>query len=103
VRTISIRLDDRTDALFRRFCERLGLSQTDALKAAIEHLAEQQRPSPAELAAELGLIVVQQRAERSRGGSLARGEAAAARQARKQLRTPLSVGPCAACSSTPGL
>jgi hypothetical protein len=56
VRTISIRLDDRTDALFRLFCERLGVSQTDALKAAIEHLAEQQRPSPAELAAQLGLI-----------------------------------------------
>jgi hypothetical protein len=56
MRTISIRLDDRTDALFREFCERLGLSQTDALKAAIEHLAEQHRPSPAELAAQLGLI-----------------------------------------------
>ncbi len=56
VRTISIRLDDRTDALFRLFCERLGVSQTDALKAAIEHLAEQQRPSPAELATQLGLI-----------------------------------------------
>lgn len=56
MRTISIRLDDRTDALFRLFCERLGVSQTDALKAAIEHLADQQRPSPAELAAQLGLI-----------------------------------------------
>lgn len=56
MRTISVRLDDRTDALFRLFCERLGVSQTDALKAAIEHLAEQQRPSPAELAARLGLI-----------------------------------------------
>ena len=56
MRTISIRLDDRTDALFRAFCERLGLSQTDALKAAIEQLAEQHRPSPAELAGQLGLI-----------------------------------------------
>ena len=56
MRTISIRLDDRTDALFREFCERLGLSQTDALKAAIEHLAEQTQPSPAELAGQLGLI-----------------------------------------------
>ncbi|GAB1390410.1 MAG: hypothetical protein AMXMBFR78_06440 [Rubrivivax sp.] len=56
MRTISIRLDDRTDALFRLSCERLGLSQTDALKAAIEHLAERQRPTPAELAAQLGLI-----------------------------------------------
>jgi hypothetical protein len=56
MRTISIRLDDRTDALFRTFCARLGLSQSDALKAAIEHLAEQHRPSPAELAGQLGLI-----------------------------------------------
>ena len=56
MRTISIRLDDRTDTLLRLFCERLGLSQTDALKAAIEHLAEQQRPTPADLAAQLGLI-----------------------------------------------
>ncbi len=56
MRTISIRLDDRTDALFRAFCERLGLSQTEALKAAIEHVVEQHRPSPAELAGQLGLI-----------------------------------------------
>ena len=56
MRTISIRLDDRTDALFRAFCERLGLSQTDALKVAIEHVVEQHRPSPAELAGQLGLI-----------------------------------------------
>lgn len=56
MRTISIRLDDRTDAVLTAFCERHGLTQTSALKAAIEHLAEQQRPTPAELAAQLGLI-----------------------------------------------
>ncbi len=56
MRTIAIRLDDRTDALFRAACERLGLSQTDAVKAAIEQLAELHRPSPAELARQLGLI-----------------------------------------------
>jgi hypothetical protein len=56
MRTISIRLDDRTDALFRAFCERHGVTQTDALKAAIEQLAEQHRPSPAELATQLGLV-----------------------------------------------
>ena len=54
--TIAIRLDDRTDAQFRAACERLGLSQTDAVKAAIEQLAELHRPSPAELAGQLGLI-----------------------------------------------
>ena len=56
MRTISIRLDDRTDALFRAFCERHGVSQTNALKAAIEQLSEQHKASPAELAAQIGLI-----------------------------------------------
>jgi len=56
MRTISIRLDDHTDAVFRAFCERHGLSQTNALKAAIEQLAERHKPSPAELAAQMGLI-----------------------------------------------
>jgi hypothetical protein len=56
MRTISIRLDDHTDALFRAFCERHGVSQTNALKAAIQQLAEQHRPSPAKLAAQMGLI-----------------------------------------------
>jgi len=56
MRTISIRLDDSTDAVFRAFCERHGLSQTNAIKAAIAQLAEQRKPSPAELAAQLGLI-----------------------------------------------
>jgi len=56
MRTISIRLDERTDALFRAFCERQGVSQTNALKAAIEQLAERYKPTPAELAAQLGLI-----------------------------------------------
>ena len=37
-------------------CERDGVTQTGALKAAIAHLAEQRRPTPAGLAAELGLV-----------------------------------------------
>lgn len=56
MRTISIRLDDHTDTLLRNFCERHGLSQTHALKAAIEQLAQQARPTPATLARELGLV-----------------------------------------------
>ena len=56
MRTISFRLDDRTDALLRAHCERHGLSQTDALKAAIEQLAGKDKPTPAWLAAQLGLI-----------------------------------------------
>jgi hypothetical protein len=56
MRTISLRLDDRTDAVLTAYCERHGLTQTGALKAAIEHLAGARRPTPAELASELGLI-----------------------------------------------
>lgn len=56
MRTISFRLDDRTDNLLDAYCRRHGVTQTDALKAAIEHLAGVHRPKPAELAAQLGLI-----------------------------------------------
>lgn len=56
MRTISIRLDDQTDSLLKAHCQRHGLTQTDAIKAAIEQLAARHRSTPAELAAELGLI-----------------------------------------------
>lgn len=56
MRTISIRLDEHTDALLSAFCERNRLTQTGAIKAAIEHLSGRHKPTPAELAAELGLI-----------------------------------------------
>lgn len=56
MRTISIRLDDHTDAVLTAYCERHGLTQTGALKAAIAHLADAHRPSPAELARQFGLI-----------------------------------------------
>ena len=56
MRTISLRLDVRTDSILTAYCERHGLTQTNALKVAIEHLAGVRRPTPAELADELGLI-----------------------------------------------
>jgi hypothetical protein len=56
MRTISIRLDDHSDSVLTAFCERHRLTQTDALKAAIEHLAGAHRPTPAELASRFGLI-----------------------------------------------
>jgi hypothetical protein len=56
MRTISIRLDDHTDSVLIEHCQRNGLTQTDAIKAAIKHLAGRHKPTPAELAAELGLI-----------------------------------------------
>ena len=56
MRTISIRLDDRTDALLTAICERDGVTQTGAMKAAIEQSAHARRFTPAELATELGLV-----------------------------------------------
>ena len=56
MRTISIRLDNHTDAILRSFCEHSGLSQTAALKEAIEGLRERSPVSPATLARELGLV-----------------------------------------------
>ena len=56
MRTISIRLDDHTDLALTAYRKRHGLTQTGALKAAIEHLAQTHRATPAELAAQFGLI-----------------------------------------------
>ena len=56
MRTISFRLDEHTDALLSAFCEQHGVSQTEALKAAITQLAVSQRPRPADLARDIGLI-----------------------------------------------
>lgn len=56
MRTISIRLDEHTDVVPTGYCERHGLTQTAALKAAIEHLAEARRPTPAELALQFCLV-----------------------------------------------
>jgi hypothetical protein len=56
LRTISIRLDDDSDAALVSYCRRHGVTQTDAVKIAIGQLAGLDRVSPAELAAELGLI-----------------------------------------------
>lgn len=56
MRTVSIRLDDQSDALLRAYCALQGVSQTDALREAIRHLPEPGRRSPVELARELDLI-----------------------------------------------
>lgn len=56
MRTISVRLDDHTDAVLAELCQRNGVTQTDAIKSAIEQMAGRERPTPAQLAAELGLI-----------------------------------------------
>ncbi len=55
MRTLSVRLDDQTDALLRAFCARTGQTQSDAVKAGIAALAEQSE-SPGKLAQDLGLV-----------------------------------------------
>ena len=56
MRTISIRLDEQTDAALQAFCRAHGVSQTNAVKNAIARLADDARPTPAELALRHGLI-----------------------------------------------
>jgi hypothetical protein len=56
VRTISLHLDDATDARLRQICARTRQSQTEAIKAAIMAFPDREGPTPAESAAELGLI-----------------------------------------------
>jgi len=56
MRTLSIRLDDATDALLRQICAQTQRSQTEVMKAAIAVLAERGDLSPTQSAAELNLI-----------------------------------------------
>lgn len=55
MRTISVRLDDTSEATLEHLCQVLGLSQTDVVKAGLE-LLQHQRQSPAALAESLGLV-----------------------------------------------
>lgn len=55
MRTVSIRLDDASEATLEHLCQTLGLSQTDVLKAGLV-LLQHQRQSPAALAESLGLV-----------------------------------------------
>jgi len=54
MRTLSVRLDDQTDALLRAFRSHTGQTQSDAVKAGIAALAAT-TDSPAQLAEALGL------------------------------------------------
>ncbi len=55
MRTISVRLDDASEARLEGLCQQLGLSQTDVVKAGLE-LLQHQRQSPAALAESLDLV-----------------------------------------------
>ena len=56
MRTISVRLDNDTDAKLRSVCQRTGMSQTEAVKTAIAALADRPALSPYELAKKMGLV-----------------------------------------------
>jgi hypothetical protein len=74
MRTISLRLDDDNDALLSAYCRRHGLTQTDAIKAAIANLVTggaAGAPSPAELAIQVGLIDLAMPASTSPGLAVA--------------------------------
>ena len=55
MRTISVRLDDGSEARLDSLCQTLGLSQTEVVKAGLD-LLQQHSTSPAALAEGLGLI-----------------------------------------------
>ena len=56
MRTISVRLDSKTDSNLRAYCQRTGMSQTDAVKAGIEALVGKAKPNPYALAEQMGLV-----------------------------------------------
>ncbi len=55
MRTISVRLDDGSEARLNALCQTLGLSQSEVVKAGLA-LLQQQSSSPAALAERLGLV-----------------------------------------------
>ncbi|MCP9927873.1 hypothetical protein [Cyanobium sp. CH-040] len=55
MRTISVRLDDASEATLEHLCRSLGLSQTDVVKAGL-HLLQSQRQTPEALARSLALV-----------------------------------------------
>jgi hypothetical protein len=55
MRTITVRLDDGSEARLDRLCQTLGLTQTEVVKAGLD-LLQQHSTSPAALAHGLGLI-----------------------------------------------
>ncbi len=55
MRTISVRLDDGSEARLNNLCQTLGLSQSEVVKAGLA-LLQQQSTSPAALAERLGLV-----------------------------------------------
>ena len=55
MRTISVRLDDGSEARLNNLCQTLGLSQSVVVKTALA-LLQQQSTSPAALAESFGLV-----------------------------------------------
>jgi hypothetical protein len=99
MRTISVRLDDRADAALTAYCERHGITQTTAVKAAIECLAGSSKATPAELAAHFGLIG----GFRSRTGDLAENHSERVKQRLRARRKRDTLPPASAKAKTAGV
>jgi hypothetical protein len=82
MRTISLRLDDGSEARLERLCQTLGLSQTEVVKAVLD-LLQQHSTSPAALAEGLGLIGSFSSAAQ-KGGITSRGQQSQQRLSRPQ-------------------
>jgi len=94
VRTISVRLDDSSEARLDNLCQTLGLSQTEVIKAGLA-LLQQQSTSPAALAERLGLVGSFSSATADNGtNSRGRNHAALLRQQlRQQHKRERQAGP----------
>ena len=93
MRTISVRLDDASEATLEHLCQTLGLSQTDVVKAGLA-LLQRQRQSPAALAETLGLVGCYASAEASgQPGSGARDHSRALKQKLRQRQQAQRIGP----------
>ena len=71
MRTISLRLDEGSEARLKRLCQTLGLRQTEVVKAGLD-LLQQHSTGPAALAQGLGLIGSFSSAAQ-KGGTTSRG------------------------------
>ena len=94
MRTISVRLDDGSEARLDNLCLTLGLSQSEVVKAGLA-LLQQHSTSPAALAERLGLVGSFSSAATDNGTtSLGKDHAALLRQKlRRQHKRERQAGP----------
>ena len=85
MRTISVRLDDTSEARLDQLCRALGLTQTEVVKAGLD-LLQSQTLTPAQLADRLGLVGCYASAPGGEVSSIGRDHSARLRQKLQQQR-----------------